>query len=205
MGHLMRGRKDSCSQRAAARARSGERGISIIEILIVVTMIAVVTAFAVMQIGGAQRSMRLTNSAREFMGYLEKARTDSIRRHAMSNTEMASITIASANTYTIRIDQNGDGTLDPPRTIMIPGTHGATFSGITIPLTIRYNWRGRPVDAVGNLLNLSFSLRDASGNINPIVLTSAGDTSLGSGVATSSVSVSTVNATANIKGKTYGP
>src|SRR3954471_15661457 len=82
----------------------GERGVSIIEILIVALMIMIVAAFAVMQIGAAQRAMRLTNSAREFLGWLEKARLDSVRRHAMSNGEMASITLNNNNTYTVIID-----------------------------------------------------------------------------------------------------
>src|SRR5437868_8545728 len=141
--------------------RRGERGISIVEILIVALMISIVATFAVMQIGAAQRAMRLTNSAREFLGWLEKARLDSLRRHAMSNVEMASITLNNNNTYTVTIDQNGDGTLDPGRTITIPNTHGARFSGVTIPSTIYYNWRGRPVDSAGNSINLSFNLIDS--------------------------------------------
>ncbi|HKR01182.1 MAG TPA: hypothetical protein VJT09_10940 [Pyrinomonadaceae bacterium] len=193
----------NCSQSHAATT-SGERGVSIVELLIVVVMITVVTSFAVMQIGAAQRAMRLTNSAREFAGYLEKARLDSVRRHAMSNGEMASVTINSASSYTITIDQNGDGTLDPARTIQLPQTHGASFAGLTVPYTIRYNWRGRPVDSLGNSLNLSFRIQDGGGNSNPINVTSAGDTSL-SNINTSTVTVSTVAGTSNIKGKTYGP
>lgn len=200
---LMKERNNSRSQKTLRQ--SGERGISIAELLIVVAMIGVVTAFAVMQIAGAQRSMRLTNSAREFMGWLERARHDSLRRHPMSREEMASISIASANTYIIRIDRNGDGALDPPLSITIPGTHGAAFAGITTPTIIWYNWRGRPVDADGNLLNLSFRLQDTSGNTNHINLTNAGDSSLGSSVNASSVSVSSVSPTANIKAKTTVP
>jgi hypothetical protein len=159
-----------------------------------------------MQIGGAQRAMRLSNSARELTSWLEKTRLDSVRRHAMANSEMASVTIASANSYTVQIDQNGDGVLDPARTITIPATHGATFSGITVPLTIYYNWRGRAVDSSGNPLNLAFSLRDAVGNNNPIVLASTGDASLGSNTNISNVSVSPASNTSNMKSTTtYGP
>src|SRR5437868_3364486 len=155
----MRERNDNHPQKDSLRR--GERGVSILEIVIVVAMISIVTSFAVMQIGAAQRAMRLTNSAREFLGWLEKARLDSLRRHAISNVEMASITINNNNTYTVTIDQNGDGTLDPGRTITIPNTHGARFSGVTIPSTIYYNWRGRPVDSAGNSINLSFNLIDS--------------------------------------------
>ncbi|MDT4896381.1 MAG: hypothetical protein QOH25_1458 [Acidobacteriota bacterium] len=209
MGHLMKEHNSNCSQKPAGK--DGERGVSIVEMLIVVVMIGVVTAFAVMQIAGAQRAMRLSNSAREFTSWLEKARLDSVRRHAMTPASAgdpdlrASITIASANSYTITIDQNGDGVLDPARTITFPATHGAAFAGVAVPLTIHYNWRGRPVDDAGNYLELAFRLQDASGNTNPINLKSTGDTSLEANVNTSNVSVSAISSTANIKAKTYGP
>ena len=195
---------NSCSQRKAGK--NGERGVSIVEMLIVVVMIGVVTAFAVMQIAGAQRAMRLSNSAREFTSWLEKARLDSVRRHAMTPKTVgeadlrASVTIASANSYTVTIDQNGDGTLDPARTITIPATHGAAFKGVTLPLSIHYNWRGRPVDDAGNYLEISFRLEDGSGNTNPINLKSTGDTSVEANLNTSNVSVTQISNTANIKG-----
>jgi Tfp pilus assembly protein FimT len=188
---------NSCSHRKAGT--SGERGVSIIELLIVVCMIGIVTAFAVMRITGAQRALQLSNSSREFTSWLEKARLDSVRRHAPEGGAMANVTIISANSYTIRIDQNGDGTLDPARTITLPATHGATFTGIAVPLIIQYNWRGRPLDANGNPMNLAFTIQDVDGNVNPINVSSTGDTSLGNNVNTSNVSVSGVSSTSNIK------
>ena len=194
----MKEQNNNCSQGAARK--SGERGISIVEMLIVVAMISIVATFAVMRIGTAQRAMGLTNSAREFMGWLEKARLDSLRRHPMSSAEMASITINSATSYSITIDQNGDGTLDPQRTFTMPGTHGATFAGITIPTTIYYNWRGRPVDSAGNPINLAFNLQDTSGNSNPINLSDAGDATLANSANIGNVSVNTqVSSSSNIK------
>jgi type II secretory pathway pseudopilin PulG len=178
----------------------GERGISIVEMLIVVTMIGVVSAFAVMQIAGAQRAMRLSNSAREFTSWLDKTRLDSIRRHAVGG-ERANVTISSANTYTVTIDQDGDGTLDLPRTISFPATHGAVFAGITFPTVIYYDWRGRAVDNGGTLLNLSFRLQDSANNTNPIILRGTGDTSLDGNINTSNVSVIQLGNTANVKGK----
>jgi Tfp pilus assembly protein FimT len=188
-----------------------ESGISILELIIVVAMIGVVTAFAVMRIGGAQRAMRLSNSAREFTGWLEKARLDSIRRHATTPVSAgepdlrASVRIATANSYTVTIDQNGDGLLDPPRTITLPQTHGAAFAGVAVPLTIRYNWRGRPLGDLGNSLNLSFRLQDTSGNTNPIILKSTGDSSVEDDVSTSTVVVTPLVNTANVNDKTSIP
>lgn len=201
----MKDLKNNIPQRTVSR--SAERGISIIELLIVVAMVGLVTAFAVMKIAAAQRAVRLTNSAREFTGWLEKARLDSLRRHPMGTGEMASVQITSATTYTVTIDQNGDGTLDPARTIRIPANSGASFAGIAVPTTIRYNWRGRAVDAGGNLMNLAFRIQDASGSAAPVNInvTSAGDSSLGYNVNTSTVSISGGSTTANIKPKTTVP
>jgi type II secretory pathway pseudopilin PulG len=180
--------------------RRAERGVSIVEILIVVTMIGVVSAFAVMQIAGAQRAMRLSNSAREFTSWLDKTRLDSIRRHAVGG-ERANVTISSANTYSIRIDQDGDGTLDQARTITFPPTHGAAFAGIAFPTVIYYDWRGRAVDNGGSTLDLSFRLQDSGNNTSPIILRGTGDTSLDGNVNTSNVSVIQLGNTANVRGK----
>ena len=188
-----------------------ESGISVLELIIVVAMIGVVTAFAVMRIGGAQRTMRLTNSAREFTSWLEKARLDSIRRHATTPVSAgepdlrASVRIVTANSYTVTIDQNGDGVLDPPRTFTLPPTHGAAFAGVTVPLTIRYNWRGRPLGDLGNPLNLSFRIQDTSGNTNPINLKSTGDSSVENDVPTSAVIVTPLSNIANVSDKTRIP
>lgn len=195
---------NGCSQRKAGT--SGERGISILEMLIVVCMIGIVTAFAVIRITGAQRALQLSNSSREFTSWLEKARLDSVRRHAPAGgSGMASVTITSANSYSVLIDQNGDGALDPARIVTLPAVNGATFSGIAVPLVIQYNWRGRPVDANGNLMNLAFTIQDVDGHVNPISVASTGDTSLGSSVNTSAVSVSGVSSTSNIRPKTSIP
>jgi Tfp pilus assembly protein FimT len=199
-GVLMRERNNSRLRR--------ERGISVIELLIVVAMIGVVTGFAVTQIAGAQRAMRLTNSAREFMAWLEKARLDSVRRNPMSPGEMARVEITAANSYTVYIDQSGDGVLDPGRTVTIPASQGLSFSGIDVPQVIRFNWRGRPEDGAGNRLNLSFSLQSTAGDVDPVPinLTSAGDASLYDNINASPVAVDTTDdGSANVKASTKIP
>ena len=186
---------------------TAERGISLLELIIVVTIIGVVTAFAILRISAAQRAMRITNSTREFVSYLEKARLDSIRRRPMNVDEMASVTINSADSYSVRIDQNGDGVLDPARTITIANAQGARFAGVGIPTVINFNWRGRPVNALGNTIELTFRMEDAGGaNANPIYLTSIGDTSLNSNTNTNAVTViDGASASSNINPKVQIP
>lgn len=186
---------------------TGERGVSVLELIIVVTIIGVVTAFAILRISAAQSAMRITNSTREFISYLEKARLDSIRRRPMNAAEMASVTINTVNSYSILIDQNGDGVLDPPRTITIANVQGARFAGVAIPTTISFNWRGRPVNGAGNSIELTFRMEDASGaNANPIYLTSIGDASLSNNTNTSAVTViDGASASSNINPKVKIP
>jgi Tfp pilus assembly protein FimT len=180
------------------RWRAGERGVSILETLVALAMIMVLTVFALLRVVEAQQSLRLDNEIRQFKGYLEKARVDSIRRHAQTDAQMAKVTINSLTSYTVLIDANGDGVLDPPRTITLQPKGGITFTGAT-PTVIRYNWRGRTVDAVGNLVSIApFNLKDSYRPGSTINLSGSG-MALDANVNMSTVSASTVPANANIQ------
>jgi prepilin-type N-terminal cleavage/methylation domain-containing protein len=125
------------------------RGFTVIELLIVLTIISVLTGFALMQITRARQVMIRENAARQFAGYLEKARVDSLRRHAMTSTQMAQVSIINATFYTVTIDANGDGALDAPQVVSL-APDGLQLNG-PFPRTIYFNWRGRTVDAAGNV------------------------------------------------------
>jgi hypothetical protein len=57
--------------------------------------------------------MRLSGAIREFAGYVEKARVDSIRRHADTLGQAAGVSINSDRTsYVVSIDFDGNGTRD---------------------------------------------------------------------------------------------
>ena len=177
------------------RANS-ERGFSLIEMLIVIAMIGVVCVFGFIQVARARRAIELTNAARQFTAYVDKARLDSLRRHADLTTQMANVTITAANTYTVTIDADGSGTLDATRTFTFPSNSGISFSGAAYPTTIRFNWRGRTVDASGNLVNVAaFSMQDTDGHTSgPINVTSSGDTSINANVQPATVTNSVTSA-----------
>src|SRR5205814_2905411 len=58
------------------------RGFSILQVLITLAVASIISTFAVINIYNSRHSLRLQNSVRQLAGYLEKARLDSIRRHA---------------------------------------------------------------------------------------------------------------------------
>jgi len=141
-----------------------ERGFTIIQVLIVVALIAIVSTFGVIAIGSARAALRLSGSAREVAGYLEKARSNAIRRNGT-----ATVTIVDANTYTVTMDSDGDGTVE---TLTVRLQDGVTFDAGSLGVSAVFDWRGRVPNQLGILLNND---RGASSSIN---LSGAGDVTL---------------------------
>jgi prepilin-type N-terminal cleavage/methylation domain-containing protein len=135
-------------------ASAEQNGFTVFELLIVLSIISVISGFALMQITRARQVMVRENAARQFAGYLEKARIDSLRRHAMTSAEMAQVSIINATFYTVTIDANGDRALDTPIVVSL-APDGLQLNG-PFPRTIYFNWRGRTVDAAGNVALPSF-------------------------------------------------
>jgi len=188
------------------RAMSAESGVSIVEMLIVLLIIAVASAWAFMRIVEAQQSARLASATQQLTAYLDKARLDSIRRHATVVNQMAQVSINSPTSYSVTLDTNGDGQLDAPRVFnFAPG--GITFNVAAFPTIIRFNWRGRLVDSGGGQINsaAAISLQDAHGSGPSINLSAAGDTTTYSNVNLSNVNISGGSSTANIRPRTQVP
>ncbi len=141
-----------------------ERGFTIIQVLITVSLIAIVSTFGVMAIGSARAGLRLNGSTRELAGYLEKARSDAIRRN-----DTATVTIVDANSYTVTMDSDGDGTRET-RTIRLQD--GVTFDNGSIGVSADFDWRGRVPNQLGIVLN------NDRGGRNNINLSGAGDVTL---------------------------
>jgi hypothetical protein len=126
------------------------------------------------------------------IGYLERARLDSIRRHAIATGQMARITVTGPSTYTLLMDIDRDGTLDPPRTIRIPAGQGV-FTG-AFPKVIMFNWRGKTVDILNApAASLPISLT-SYGTSSTIDISGAGSATLDQTVTVSPVVNSTAGA-----------
>jgi len=134
---------------------SNAAGVTVLELLIVMMMIAVMSGFALMRIVGARQVMIRANAAQEIVGYLEKARLDSVRRRPLPTTaEMAQVSIVNATYYSVTIDADGNGALDAPKVISLPVNTDLQFNG-SFPRTIYFDWRGRTVNSTGTISPVS--------------------------------------------------
>lgn len=179
------------------------RGFSVIELLIVVSVLSVVSGFALMQITRARQVMSRENAVRQLGSYLEKARVDSLRRHATASAQMAQVTIINATFYSVTIDADGNGTLDPPKVMSLPAGSSLQFN-TPYPRTIYFNWRGRTVDAAGNVATPSFITISNSYGSSRIDLTTEGQPTLG-GPAASSPVTNSAAPTPDFRSKTQIP
>src|SRR5688572_9627035 len=99
--------------------RISTAGFSVLELLILVALVGIVSALALTSFRKSGKSFDLSGATRNLSGYLQKARTDSISRHADATIVAASVDINSTSSYTANIDFTGDGTLTA-RTIDLP-------------------------------------------------------------------------------------
>ncbi len=164
--------------------RSGG-GFSAVELLITATVITIVTVFGLLGITRARATIRLSGAAREYASYLEKARLYSIRRHADSASQRASVSINSERTsYDVTMDLDGDGGVDT-RTVTLP--EGVTFETVE---AIAFDWRGRTWSTVGGVTSanaqVSIRLMNSSESIS-VDVTGSGDVTIDSRVFDDSV------------------
>jgi len=189
----------------------GQEGFSLLQLLITIAIVGVVVAMATISISRAQQDLRRDSTIREFKAYLEKARLDSIRRHATATADQASVTITATNTYQVSLDFNYDGTLaaSETRTFTIPSNRGVQFDTgtVTLPMTTRFDWRGRAatVQSDNTTVASTFTMEntyDTGGSPTTLNLTSMGDASVGSSVTVTTPTRSTVTPSANVKTET---
>ena len=123
-------------------------GASLVEMMIVITVMLVVSTFALMAIGDSQTHLDRENIAKDFKTSLERARFDSIRRNVSTCQDMARVVIESATVFKLLTDQNRDGVLTPEvetRTVdFTEPWEVAIVPGATqqFPITIRFDRRG---------------------------------------------------------------
>ncbi|MEN3327351.1 MAG: hypothetical protein V7638_2158 [Acidobacteriota bacterium] len=125
-----------------SRTTTQQRGFTLTQMVITLAIIAVVSTGGVLGIRTARAEFRLQNSARLFATYIEKARADSIRRHAATGQESSVQTFGPGSTqYAITMDY-GSGVVE---TRIFELESGLNFA--TAPTTVTFDWRGRIAQA----------------------------------------------------------
>jgi prepilin-type N-terminal cleavage/methylation domain-containing protein len=180
-------------------------GFSVIELLLVILIIGIVSSFALARFLTATRSVKLSGATRTLSTYLEKARVDSVRRHGG-----AFVTIDSATSYTANIDFGGTGVVTA-RTVTLPEGTSLRYSlppaansidPSATPITISYDWRGRP----GTTVLLTLTDSTAGVGSSTVSVGRVGDLSTDTtvtGPVTTPTPQTTVSTTAGIKSMTY--
>ena len=154
---------------------NSQKGISIVEVLIVVVVVGILSTVAVVQINSSRVNFQRQRIAREFKIFLERARFDSVRRRAATVNgvdDRSRIILNSATSFTVILDKDQDGTvLNPDGTFQNGDRQAVDFSQrsdtrifisdmFNYPVTISFNQRGNMTakDSLNNNVNPLFKI-----------------------------------------------
>ena len=129
-------------------------GFATVDLLIVVVIILIVITYAWTAVTQAQRWQAREGAAQQFAGFVERARSDSMRRRATDAQQMAEVTILNETFYSARTDENGDGVLDAPRVVNLQEQQVAIDG--PFPRTFMFDRSGNYVDSNGNVLKATY-------------------------------------------------
>jgi len=149
-----------------------ETGLSVIEILIILTVLAILVTLGITQFKNSQTDFQRQNIAREFKIYLERARFDSVKRRAANVNDMSRIVLNSSTSFTAIIDSNQNGTiLNSDGTVEASDMRVVDFTKrgntqivisdtLSYPITIRFDRRGQitSTDSLNNSVNPVFTI-----------------------------------------------
>ena len=90
------------------RGMCDSRGFSMVELVVVVALIMILSAFAVPQVMNNLRTYQLTSAASQVADAIKFTRSEAIRR----NVNVNCLASASGSTWMVGTDSNGDGTLE---------------------------------------------------------------------------------------------
>jgi len=145
--------------------RSHERGAGIVELVIVLAIVAVVSAFVLLQIRSSRAALRVQNSVRQLASYMEKARIDAVRRHGTS-----SVSFSNTRTYSVTMDFNGSGT---PTTRTFTFLDNVNLASSELP-NVTFNWRGRTLTAGSDCVT-TFAVSDTMDHGLSVDVSGSGD------------------------------
>jgi Tfp pilus assembly protein FimT len=152
--------------RLATGERSRDnRGVGMADLVIVMAIIGVVSAFGLLQIKSARSALRVQNSVRQLSSYMEKARVDAVRRHGTS-----AIVFTDPRTYSVTMDFSGGGSTST-RTFNFQDDVQLASSDLP---NVTFNWRGRTLTSGASCVT-TFSVHDTIGNGLSVDVSGSGD------------------------------
>lgn len=158
---------------------TAQSGFSMMQLLITLAVVSIVSGLAVFGIASARQRIRLTNSSRLLASYVEKARVDSVRRHPTDPELMAGIEVLNKTQYRVKMDFDGNGTVE---TKDITLDDGVVFA--TDPIALAFDWRGRLVDLPTTDIKISIAMQwgDDERDQRIVDVTRSGDVTIDSDV-----------------------
>ena len=171
-------------------SNSHQSGVTVVELLVVIVIIAVLAAFALMQRGAANEQLTRQNAAQQLKTAFERARFDSVKRRAVASGELARVTVTPTS-FTLRTysnDVNGVSVALDQATTLPPGIVIAHFSNL-VTLTsqdVTFDMRGEtPASPLPQFLVCNFSCGSADNtNSNIVIVTATGTVNLLAGGST---------------------
>src|SRR5712691_6656989 len=127
-----------------ADKQTNQQGFTLVQVVIILALIAVVTTFGAIGVVKARANMRLASSARLFSSLAEKARADSIRRHAM-DAARSNMRLLTDTSYSVTMDFDGNGVIDASDTRNFSLERDVTFDPRYVGTSITFDWRGRSI------------------------------------------------------------
>lgn len=124
-----------------------QKGFSLLEMLIVLTLIVVVATLAIANFGRANLQVQRQNIARQLKIYLDRARFDSVKRNAETFDEMSKLIIHSPTSFSSVLDLNHNGKIEGSEINLtnISAASGVKILGTSLvfPVTITFDHRGQ--------------------------------------------------------------
>lgn len=158
---------------------NSQSGLSIVELLIVCIIIAVVSSLALLQRGSANDQFQRQNVSRELKYAFERARFDSVKRHAEGAGPAEVVVEPDRFTLWTDSDLNAAG-LESAVTLLPANISIARFEGGSGTVTISFDKRGEisitgATNPIFLVCNASCSAaNDTSSNANIVLITVTG-------------------------------
>jgi prepilin-type N-terminal cleavage/methylation domain-containing protein len=145
-------------------------GFSLIELLVVASILALLTMITLLGVARARTSFRFSNAVGTLKIDLEKAISDAKRRNAKGD-ERPTVTVLNSKSYQLKVDFDGDNVLET-QTISLPDETSFLLTTASPPPKATVDWRGYVAEGT-----VKFTIQSDDGQASELTLTSRGDAS----------------------------